>query len=59
MAVKYIGNSTKKFICLSTDDKPDVSSVPIGSELFEADTKITYLNTGDEWIEQIKIGMYS
>lgn len=58
MTVKYIGNTIKKFICLSTDTKPIVTSVPVGSELYEADTNIIYVNTGSEWTRQTDLNTY-
>lgn len=58
MAVKYIGNTIKRFICLSTDTKPASVSVPVGSEAYESDTDVIYVNTGSEWTKQVELNKY-
>jgi len=55
MAVKLISGAQKKFIGLSTDTKPVVSSVPIGSIFWESDTNIEYINNGTSWIKNVEL----
>ena len=52
MAITYIPNS-KKYLCLSTDTKPDLV---VGDEMFESDTGITYAFDGTDWAVLIAPG---
>ncbi len=50
MAVKFVA-TINRWIGLSTDTKP--TSVPVGSEFFEYDTRKTFMTyDGNNWIRE-------
>lgn len=47
--MKEIKRPTEEYRCLSTDIKPDASTVPIYSFILELDTGIVYYSDGTDW----------
>jgi len=53
MAISFIKGHPPRYIGLSTDDKPGLDSeVLLESEFIETDTKLTYVFTGETWVEK-------
>lgn len=53
MAIVLIKGHPPRYIGLSSDDKPVIESEALlEAEFIETDTKLTYVYTGDEWVEK-------